>query len=78
MMMLMIAMDWTGYLLNDDDYDDRVKMMMIRTIRLRSGGRLYELNDDDDDDKTDDDDDLDYDDDEDDQVKDDDDDDVVG
>ena len=76
MMMLMIAMDWTGYLLNDDDYDDRVKMMMIRTIRLRSGGRLYELNDDDD--KADDDDDLDYDDDEDDQVKDDDDDDVVG
>ena len=74
----MIAMDWTGYLLNDDDYDDRVKMMMIRTIRLRSGGRLYELNDDDDDDKVDNDDDLDYDDDEDDQVKDDNDDDVVG
>ena len=74
----MIAMDWTGYLLNDDDYDDRVKMMMIRTIRLRSVGRLYKLNDDDDnDDKADDDDDLDYDDDEDDQVKDDDDD-VVG
>ena len=48
MMMLMIAMDWTGYLLNDDDYDDRVKMMMIRTIRLRSVGRLYKLNDDDD------------------------------
>ena len=78
MMMLIIAMDWTGYLLNDDDYDDRVKLMMIRTIRLRSGGRLYELNDDDDDDKVDNDDDLDYDDDEDDQVKDDDDDDVVG